>query len=240
MEIYENLDLDIGKGEVVSIVGAGGKTTTLFLLAEELKELDKKVLVTTTTAIYNPEEGQYDYYILGDIEDGFNPKNHSITVFGERIKDGKLIGPYLPKLEEIMEKGLFDFVLIEADGAKKKPIKAPASYEPVVTVATTKTIGIIGLDCLGKRIGEIVHRPEIFIKVTRTDYFDIIDEENMVKLILSPEGLFKGACGEKILLLNKACNEKSISKGINIKKMLLEKGFKGKVLVSDIQRKKFY
>ena len=240
MEIHTSMGLDIKGGEIVSIVGAGGKTTTLFLLAEELKRLNKKVLVTTTTAIYNPEEGQYDFYFLGDIENGFNPKNGSITVYGEKIKDEKLIGPSLTKLEGIIKRKLFDFILIEADGSKKKPIKAPASHEPVVSEYTTKTIGIIGLDCLGQRIERIVHRPEIFVRITNTDYSDIIDEGSILKLVLSTEGLFKGAYGKRILLLNKACNEETILKGIKIKRMLLEKDFKGTVLVADVKRKKFY
>lgn len=240
MEIYTGLELDVKGGEVVSIIGAGGKTTTLFLLAEELKSLNKKVLVTTTTAIYSPEEGQYDYYFLEDIKDDFNPHKGSITVYGEGIKAEKLIGSSLVKMDEIIKRKLFDFVLIEADGSKGKPIKAPASHEPVVSKYTTKTIGIIGLDCLGRRIEEIVHRPEIFIEITKADYFDIIDEENIIRLVLNPEGLFKGAQGKEMLLLNKACNEREVVKGKRIRRILLKEGFNGRVLVTDIKRKKFY
>ncbi|HSH36328.1 selenium cofactor biosynthesis protein YqeC [Schnuerera sp.] len=239
MSIYESLELDMGKGEVLSLVGGGGKTTTIFELGKELKALKKKVLITTTTAIYEPGEEDYDYYFLGDIK-YFSPKEGSITIFGDKVEKGKLLGITPEKVEKIIEMELFNFLLIEADGAKKKPIKAHASYEPVIPKNTTKTIGIIGLDSLDKKIEDIVHRPEIFMKITDTKYSDIIDEEIIVKYILNSEGIFKDSQGSKILLLNKACDEKGILKGSKIRQTLFENGFKGSVMVTDIKRKKFY
>lgn len=239
MGIYQGLGLDMDKGEVISLIGGGGKTTTLFGLGKELKEFNKKVLISTTTAIYNPEDKDYDYYFLKEIKD-FNPKDSSITIFGDRVEEDKLIGMPLSKIDEIAERKVFDFLLIEADGAKGKPIKGHAPYEPVIPKSTTKTIGIIGLDSLGKKIEDIIHRPEIFTKITDTKYSDIIDEEIIVKYILDSEGLFKETQGKRILLLNKAYNEKIILKGSRIRRILLANGFKGTVMVTDIRRKKFY
>lgn len=239
MHIYQGLDLDIDKGEVISFVGGGGKTTTLFGLAKELKELNKKVLITTTTAIYNPKERDYDYYFLKEMGD-FSPKDGSITIFGDRVEDEKLWGVTSWKVEEIMKRKIFHFLLIEADGAKGKPIKGHASYEPVIPESTTKTIGIIGLDALEKKIEDIAYRPEKFAEITNSEYGKIIDEEILVKYILNPEGLFKGGRGTRILLLNKAYNEKTILIGTKIRRSLFAKGYKDTVIVTDIRRKKFY
>ena len=63
MKITDILNID--KNSIVSIVGAGGKTSLMFQLAEELRE-KSRVLVTTTTKIYVPEKGQYDYLIVGE------------------------------------------------------------------------------------------------------------------------------------------------------------------------------
>jgi len=226
------------KKEVLSVVGGGGKTTTIFLLGEELKKAKKKILLTTTTAIYNPEK-KYDYYFLNEIDD-FNPKLGSITIFGEKVEGKKLIGPSLEKIEEVIQRDLFDYIIIEADGAKGKPIKAAADYEPVIPKSTTKTIGIVGLDCLGQRVESIVHRPEIFIQLTKTNYLETININTVIKYILNDKGLFKGACGERILLLNKANTKKMILKGLEIKEILSELGFGIKMLITDIKNKVFY
>lgn len=239
MMIYNALKLDLNNGEVISVVGGGGKTTTIFQLAEELKALNKKILITTTTAIYMPDEKEYDYLFLNDIKD-FSPNNGTIAIWGQEAREEKLIGVSLKKLDEIVGKRIFDFILVEADGAKKKPIKAPGEHEPVVTENTTKTIGVIGLDSLGKTIDEeTVHRPETFMKITNTSLLDIIKADVIVKLVLEEEGLFKSSKGENILVLNKANDQDLIKEGMKIRESLLNKGIKN-VVISDMQRKMFY
>lgn len=57
--------LDIENSSIVSIVGAGGKTTLMFQLAQELKDKGR-VLVTTTTKIYVPDKRQFDYLVIGE------------------------------------------------------------------------------------------------------------------------------------------------------------------------------
>ena len=75
-------------------------------------------------------------------------------------------------------KRLFDFILVEADGAKRKPIKAPADYEPVIPSSTTLVIGVIGLDALGKAIDEeTIHRCELFCSLTGKKAGNTIDRE---------------------------------------------------------------
>lgn len=240
MYIYKAFDLNLKKGEVLSFVGAGGKTTTIFQLSKELKELGKSVLITTTTMIYDPTDEEYNYFFLKDSDVNLKVENGTITILGDKIENGKLIGISLSKLEKIINQEIFDFILIEADGAKKYSIKAPAYYEPVVTELTSKTIGIIGLDCLGKRIGEAVHRPEIFTSIVGKCYIDEIDVQSIVKLILNEQGLFKGSSGEKILLLNKVNNEKTLSKAKKIKKILYEDEFIDNIILADIAEKKFF
>lgn len=238
LNIYESLELNIDKGEVLSLVGGGGKTTILFSLGEELKKLNKNVLLTTTTAIFNPK-GDYDNFFIGDIG-RINNQFGSITIFGEKLEGKKLLGPSLSKMRNIIENRIFDSVIIEADGARMKPIKAPDEHEPVISKLTTKTIGVIGLDCLDKKIESIVHRPEIFINITDENYSDKIEENSIIKLVLNKKGLFKKSQGEKILILNKASTKNRIEKGINIRSSLFKQGFKGRIIVTDIKEKRFY
>jgi len=212
--IDEVLNIDSTHNELICFVGAGGKTTTIFKLAKELRRCGGKVLVTTTTALYCPDEGDYDELIVSRLKDSriFNTvKEGSIIVFAREVSpENKLLGIDKGFIEELYKKKIFHYILVEGDGSRRRPIKAPAFYEPVIPDSTRKTIGVIGLDSLGKKIdSNHVHRPELFCKVTGNKIGDTIDEENVAKLIRAPEGLFKGVTEgcQKYLLLNKADNE---------------------------------
>lgn len=239
MLIYEAIELNIDEKEMISFVGGGGKTTTIFQLAKELIFLGKKVLISTTTKIGVPLKDEYDYLFLKDIDHNFNPQNSTITILGEEIKGKKLIGISPERLDEIFTRNIFDIILIEADGANRKTIKAPANHEPVVPISSTKTIGVIGLDSLGKSIDKNnVHRAEILSAISEKALLDIIDEETIIKLVLDKNGLFKNTYGNKILLLNKADDEIKILRGTKIKKVLKDNGFKD-VIISNIKKRNF-
>lgn len=225
-------------GEIISFVGAGGKTTTMFFLGKELKENNKTVLISTTTAIYNPKDG-YDYYFLEDIPKDFIPKPGSITVIGKNVEDGKLKGVSPELIDKINKRDIFDYILIEADGSKKKPIKAPREGEPVISNSTTKTVGVIGMDSLGKVINEEnVNRIEYFLKIIGKAKGDKIEETDITSLVLHPNGLFKNSRGEKILLLNK-CTKKDTKAIKWIREKLFMEGFEN-VIAADMKTKVFY
>lgn len=220
--------LDINYNDLISIVGAGGKTTTMFYLAEEVKNKNMKVLVTTTTAIYYPKEKYIDEIIVSNKEDydWTNIKKGTVIVIGRGVsKEGKLLGIDSALVNEIYIKGSFDLILVEADGANKKPIKASAYHEPVIPTYTTKVIGIIGLDCIGKSINnDNVYRPEIFCNITGTKINQFISCETIINLILSSNGLFKGALdkSKKYLILNKADNDERLKAGVHIAQNIIK------------------
>ncbi|SET47025.1 probable selenium-dependent hydroxylase accessory protein YqeC [Natronincola peptidivorans] len=211
MKFYEALNIDLEKKEIISFVGAGGKTTALFKLAKELKEAEKRVLITTTTAIYTPTEDKYDLLVLTDKDNDTRfstPKEYpSICVLGKTIsKENKILGIDDWKILELSKGNIYDYILIEADGSRRKPIKAPAVYEPVIPSNTTKLIGVIGLDAYNREIGEEwVHRPQLFCQLTEGKIGGKIDINKILKLILDDNGLYKNlpqGC-QKYLLLNK-------------------------------------
>ena len=81
MKFFEALDIDLTRNELICFVGAGGKTTSLFRLARELKRCGKSVLVTTTTAIYCPDEGDCDEVITGiPPEQGTGRKTSGVSI----------------------------------------------------------------------------------------------------------------------------------------------------------------
>jgi probable selenium-dependent hydroxylase accessory protein YqeC len=115
--------LDLNRGSIISLVGAGGKTSLMYLLAEELR-CESKVLITTTTKIYMPEKEGYDYIAIGkkNFESLKHSKNKGIYLYGSSVnKENKIIGPTVLELDE--ESSYFHYIFVEADGAKGKAIK---------------------------------------------------------------------------------------------------------------------
>lgn len=239
MIIYEELGLSLEKPEIISLVGAGGKTTLIDELAKELKSLDRKVLSTTTTQIFEPENP--DYFLLKKIEDNFKPENGTITSYGSLLRGGKLIGISLEEIENIIKRDIFDYILIEADGAKEKPLKAPGEHEPVITNLSTITIGVIGLDSIGKELNDLnFHRSDRIANIIRKEIGEKIDIKDIVNLLLDNEGTFKGSVGRRILILNKANSPTRIKAGKDIKNQLLLKDRSEDVLISNIKTKEFF
>ncbi len=205
---------------VISLVGGGGKTSCMFRLSEELKGLKKKILVTTTTRIEEPEANFYDHLKLW--RDNKTIRIHSddflpgtITVTACEKYEGKLIGLKLEQLNTILDMEIFDVVLIEADGARRKPIKAPGMHEPIITERTRILIGVTGFDSFDKpTLPETVHRTELFTELTGKKNMDLIDPETLFLLISGLGGLFKSAPDNcrKIWLINKVDTHKDLKR----------------------------
>ena len=220
MQITQALPLT--KGMTLCFVGGGGKTSMIFALATELAGQNFSVLVTTTTAIFHPDRGSqpYDQLIIDETMEPFQcpPKAGQIVVAAKSHdpKTNKLKGYTPGTLAEVRKNHSFDFILIEADGSRRLPIKAPAAHEPVIPGWTDMVIGCIGLDCLGNPMNsQTVHRPEHFSAVTNLGSGEIIGPEHLISLVASSQGLFKNTSKnmQKIVLFNKADTRQLVQKG---------------------------
>jgi probable selenium-dependent hydroxylase accessory protein YqeC len=229
MTLYDALNIDPNISGLISFVGAGGKTSTMFRLAQEFKSLRKRVLVTTTTNIAFSETSQADRLVIDNsrnisalprVEPGTIVCLGSIMVGDEE----KLKGVDREFVDEIYRQHLFDHIVVEADGSKRRPIKAPAHYEPVIPGETTQVIGVIGLDALGKTITEgYVHRPNLFCSITGKKIGDIIDRKCLADLILSEDGLFKHTPRKcrKYVIFNKAdCSDRREEAKITVNELI--------------------
>lgn len=245
MNIIEALKIDLGEKNVISIVGAGGKTSTMYRLATELKDIGKKVLMTTTTAIYYPMPDTYDnLFISNNLEEllvkSKNLSDGPITVIGSCIfENEKLKGINTEWINILHNRDEYDYILVEADGAKRKSIKAPAWYEPVIPTSTTIVIGCIGLDSIGKPINEQwVHRADIFSRVVGQKLGEVINYHTLRRLVLSKEGLFKGCkeAYEKVILLNKASNGRGLYEAQKLgEAMLKQEKSISRVLIGNVR-----
>lgn len=231
--LHKLLGIRIGKKDMICIVGAGGKTSVMFRLAQELSSRGMRVLVTTTTAIYYPDRKQYDQIFVSEEEapELFDKESNSgITVLGRSVSsEGKLLGVNPEFLDIVFMKGIFDCIIVEGDGSKSRPVKAPARHEPVIPSRTGKLIGLIGLDSVGMEVcPEFVHRSELFCAITGCRENDIINSEMISRLVVHEEGLFKSApaFSERYLVLNKADGEKEMETAADIAQKLSDKKHK--------------
>lgn len=202
--------LNLKKNSIVSIVGAGGKTTFMFEVAEELRKRHK-VLVTTTTKIYSPLKGQYDFLETGKqgLTNLILNQSRGIFVYGSSVnEEGKLTAIDCVELEQIAP--FFHYIIIEADGSKRKSIKGWNSSEPVICKTTTATVGVLSIDNIGKEINENnIHRLKEFLHIIQSKENEKITIDNLVSVVFHHNGLFKNALGEKILFINKVEDEQS-------------------------------
>jgi len=193
----------------ISFVGAGGKSALFNRLAEELLLKNKRIILTTTTKMFAWQlapfikkgiliEGHNEEIIQESIKKYFSLKSKGgrLAVIGEKIEDNgeeKVSGPPPDWLDKWWEDKLADYFLIEADGAAGRPVKAPASHEPVIPLPTTNLVGVIGIDALGLSLQEEnVFRSEIFSQLTGLKLGEKIGIEALALLICHPQGLFKG------------------------------------------------
>ena len=229
-QYYKNLikSLEIASGQVISIIGSGGKTTLMLGLADALKD-QYRVLVTTTTKIFKPIGDPYrvdieapESYLLDlgnrKIERGFTYVYGSDAIpcldyFNrEQIKVSGFSKSVLDQNHNQLLKA-FDIVIIEADGSRNRPFKGWREDEPIVTDASTMTIGVVGTHHLGVSIAENnIHRLDAFRAfleghVVQSGDDQVVTKEILLTVVTSPKGIFAKAKGQKVLYLAGASDE---------------------------------
>jgi probable selenium-dependent hydroxylase accessory protein YqeC len=223
----------LGSHEVIALTGGGGKTALLFALAKELLNKGLRVITTTTTKIFEPDHEQAPFLVIeGDqrkamtsVEEGLLRNGH-VTFAAHRFPEGK-IGGVDPQLIERMAQELpVDHIIVEADGAKKLPLKAPGDQEPVIPSATTLLVPIVGIDALRKPLNEeTAFRPERIAELTGAKLGDPITPHLIASLIAHPQGLCKGVpSGARITpLINKVETTEGFTGAREVAQEVLEK-----------------
>lgn len=219
--------------EVISIVGGGGKTTLMFALALELLQRGRKVITTTTTRIGATEPEKFNSSLLMEEDERIllstlpeNLLNYAHLTVVRKIspENDKLLG-YSPEVIDLIAKLNLADIIVEADGARGKPIKAPNATEPVIPASTTLVIPVVGMDALGTKLNEDnAFRPEIISQLTGLKPGEPITEEAIVTLLTHPQGIAKGtpANARIVPLLNKA-DKSNLAAAESIARKILDK-----------------
>ena len=201
--------LRLSKKNKIALVGSGGKTTLMFRLANEYKD---RVILSTTTHLALDQLDQVDiHYSVKSINDLPDPNEdipEKILLFtGSQVEPNRIEGPgeeALQKLNELAE--IWNCpMIIEADGSRQLPIKAPADHEPPIPDIVDTVIVSVGLSGLGKPLSdEWVHRPELFSQLVGIPLGTEITSHHLSRAICSENGGLKNIPrgARKILFIN--------------------------------------
>ena len=88
----------------------------------------------------------------------------------------------------------FDIVLVEADGAKMLPMKAPYSYEPVIPRNAKLVIAVLGAKSIGKALSETCYNSDFAAKILCKSLDDIVTLEDLKMLLDSDLSQRKNVC----------------------------------------------
>jgi probable selenium-dependent hydroxylase accessory protein YqeC len=186
--------LGISAGRVVSIAGAGGKTSLMYGLGRELAAAGERVLLTTTTKIIYPVGGEVARIILGpEVESTLDGVRSGLDARGPLLagrerQQAKIIG-FSPRFVDTLHHHAAPVtVVVECDGAMGKSLKVPRGWEPLLPPATSLYIVVIGADCLGKPLGSgLVFQPEAVAASTGVGVGAPVDGAVAVRSVLAPE-----------------------------------------------------
>ena len=194
----------------IALVGAGGKTTAMFQIARQLKP---PVIVTATTHLGHQQTALADRWYVACTPSEL-PANSEIPAgvllfTGPLDSTDRTLGVDLEILDQLflMADRFHCPLLIEADGSRQLPLKAPADHEPAIPEFCDTVIVLAGLSALGKPLSsEWVHRSGRFSELTGLAGSEEITVEAIANYFLHPQGGLKAIPPQarRIALLNQA------------------------------------
>ena len=229
--------------DLVALVGGGGKSSLMFSLADEWDG----AVVTTTTRIFaeqmknapavcvlenNSLLGVNDNICLSEAL----KNNRRCLVIGT-LKGEKAHGVSAVVPMEILARKDVTLVVVEADGSRMKPCKAPAEHEPVMPVGTSLVVPVAGIDAVGRRIDQVCHRPELVSNVTGLMDSEMMSASALATLLIHPRGGMKGVPQDSrvVPFINKVEAEKEIVSARTIAKEALREDRLSRVVLGAVR-----
>lgn len=203
---------DVALPGILCLTGGGGKTGLLFALGRAFAAAGKTVLCTTTTRMYRPLPAPWFAMAITDDPATIPALDAGMAVFAAKNAppgaDAAKVHGYAPEdIDALYRRGAASRIVVEADGAAGRPLKAPAAHEPVIPGMTRTVIALIGLSCLGRPFGpETVFRPDRVTAITGLLPGDTVTPAALAALAVHPEGLFKNtpSGASRLLFCNQA------------------------------------
>ena len=243
--------LSDGQSHVVALVGGGGKTSLMFALARAFASRGRRTAVTTTTRIFKPSDGsacdsleecraRWDRGEVAtwgrDLSEDGRLDGHGRENIDEhqdirewdrarprwdRAQPGKIGALEAEAFAALLDDA--DVTLVEADGARRMALKAPAAHEPVIPAQADIVIAIAGLDVLGKSVAQACFRPELVAAILGCGLDHALTGEDIAQVLRAERGARKGV-GDRAFytVINKADDAARRAQGAQILRLLGE------------------
>ncbi len=203
--------LRLGPVPRLALVGAGGKTTALFQLA---REFGAPVLVTATTHLASSQLALADTHAVITAPQDLTPFESTLPegitlltgLLGADARAAGLEADLLAAVHRLADARHVP-LLIEADGSRQRPLKAPAEHEPPIPAFVDAVAVVAGLSGIGRPLDEgSVHRPESFAALSGLHIGDEVTPAAVAKVLTHPLGGLKNipAHARRVALLNQA------------------------------------
>ena len=181
--------LGLGRRSLVALVGGGGKTTLLFALG---RNLPARTLLTTTTRMGRDRTGGFECLIGPTDDDLAAALERDDAVLAWRTTDERKALGYPPEgVDRWFATAAADHIVVEADGARRRPFTAPAPWEPPIPSASTHVVACIGADALGYVIADRVHRPLRVAAAAGCSPYERLTPERAAAALTSEVGMMK-------------------------------------------------
>ena len=179
---------------VYTFVGAGGKTTAMKRVAAHLASTGARARMTTTTRLAVDEfDGCPVSAVSGPEELAralADPAPTRLIVAAGRRR-GADVGLH-PSLIEGVRVAADSVLLVEGDGSRRLPMKAPQGHEPVIPSNTSTVFAMMGASAFDEPMDEMhcYNFQKALALVGRTGSF--FEPPEIACLAGDPEGCFKG------------------------------------------------
>jgi molybdenum cofactor cytidylyltransferase len=227
----------------IAFVGAGGKTTAISILA---KEISVPVIVTTTTHLGGWQTNIADRHIIIQSNSDLNkmdPEGKGITLLTQGLESDRLVGLNTERMNWV-----YEFcenhnlpLIIECDGSRQLPIKAPGTNEPVIPDFVDTVVVVSGLSGIERPLNKtVVHHPDIYSSLCDLPEGLNISIESQVRLLSHKKGGLKNIPlrARRLLLLNQVDTTSLQSQSFKLAKRL--EHFYDGILVTELIKNRIH
>jgi probable selenium-dependent hydroxylase accessory protein YqeC len=187
--------LNIRPSQCVSIMGAGGKSTLMNRLADELIVLGRTVVLSSTTNYHRPQALQSDQILLTrdalDWPDRLSvlaQRWNRLLVLHHDLGNAMVKGIDIAAVHNIHEQIPDAIIILKTDGARKRWFKAPNQSEPVIPPWSQLSITVVNCEILGQPLTEaLVHRPQRVAELTGLHVGDPITPQAVARVLTHPD-----------------------------------------------------